>query len=100
MGTSTSWNPLGHSRPVTGLLLPFTANYNLSVKLKPHLFTDTRLYERPSGVKNSLPRFVQALQIYPVYNIHVRKKSSKNLLRLIKKTPIYKRTHLTEYFQL
>jgi len=59
----------------------FTANYNLSVKLKPHLFADTRLYELPSNVKNSLPKFVQAFQIYPVYNIS--KKTSKNSLRLI-----------------
>jgi hypothetical protein len=51
----------------------FTANYNLSVELKTHVFADTRLYELPSDVKNSLPKFVQTFQIYPVYNI--RKKS-------------------------
>jgi len=34
LGTLTSWNPLGHSRPVTGLLylLPFNTELNKSVK--------------------------------------------------------------------
>jgi hypothetical protein len=27
LGTLTSWNPLGYSRPVTGLLLPLHALY-------------------------------------------------------------------------
>jgi hypothetical protein len=56
----------------------FTDNYNLLVKLKTHLFTDTRSYELPSDVKNSLPKFAQAFHMYPVYNI--RKKFFKELV--------------------
>jgi len=33
MGTSASWNPLGHSRPVTGLIYIYLYEYMILFKL-------------------------------------------------------------------
>ena len=53
MGTLTSWNPLGHSRPVTGLIL---LKYRISLKIRPvgaELFHEDRQYE----ANNDFPQF-------------------------------------------
>ena len=34
LGTLTSWNPLGHSRPVTGLLIYMQTNLNFTYSFK------------------------------------------------------------------
>ena len=59
MGTLTSWNPLGHSRPVTGLI--YLTNSTVSIKRKVSLFMFTSsaiilTVNLPSDRTNSLTR--------------------------------------------